>query len=83
MQDEELDHKKTGIFNLSLASLSIFAIFGYLDGRMVTGGLFNVSDSYVYYANIRIDIEIYLISLYFTHFILESYSVFKRFKRDS
>ena len=30
---------------------SIFAIFGYLDGRMVTGGLFNVSDSYVYYAN--------------------------------
>ena len=29
---------------------TIFAIFGYLNGEMVTGGLFNVSDNYVYYA---------------------------------
>lgn len=29
---------------------SIFAIFGYLNGEMVTGGLFYISDDYVYYA---------------------------------
>lgn len=30
---------------------TIFAVFGYWDGQMVTGGLFNISDDYVYYAN--------------------------------
>ena len=30
---------------------TIFAILGYWNGQMVTGGLFNISDNYVYYAN--------------------------------
>ena len=29
---------------------TIFAIFGYLEGNMVTGGLFTIADNYVYYA---------------------------------
>ena len=61
MQFRELHYQCAGRRTRSLKTWDIqfscieegssFCILGYLDGRMVTGAIFNCADGYAYYAN--------------------------------